>query len=132
MCIYLTFQFAEDSLKEFLNTKPDSKQANARSYLGNTPGTTSGIDPNYMNQVLAHKPVELFHLIPILLLLAFIPLVLPLIFQLFAGFMTPMNFTHGKRKRDTSLHNNPVMNQVLLDLIKTYGSAIDKYHSLSK
>lgn len=95
------------------------------------------MDPNnYMNQVLAHKPVELFHLVPILLILAFIPLVLPLIFQLFAGLFAPgmmgIGFPHGKRKRDTSFHKNPDTNEILMSLIKTYGDALDKYENLVK
>jgi hypothetical protein len=77
-----------------------------------------------MNAVFSPGRVDLFQLIPILLMLAFIPIVLPLITQLFAGIFTPLNFTHGRRKREANFNNNP---QLLLDLMKKVEQSIDKY-----
>jgi hypothetical protein len=80
-----------------------------------------------MNAVFSPGRIDLFQLVPILLLLAFIPIVLPLIAQLFAGIFTPINFTHGRRKREAIFNNNPQISQLLLDLMKKFGESIDKY-----
>ena len=87
-----------------------------------------------MNQVFQQKPVELFHLLPIVLVLALIiPLVLPLIFQLFAGLMTPgFGFPHGRRKRDTNFHKNGEMSELLLDLVKKFGDSLEKFNEFRR
>ena len=75
--------------------------------------------------------LEIFQLLPILIVLAFIPLILPLLTQLFAGLFTPMNFTHGKRKREAfgPFGQKDFYLEQFAELINSIEKSIEKYKS---
>ncbi|RWS16621.1 hypothetical protein B4U79_03169 [Dinothrombium tinctorium] len=103
-------------------------------FSGNDRGSRSGFDPNYgiwgSNQGVNRFDVS--QLVPILLIVGLMIMLLPILTSCLTTLFTPLNFTHGKKKREAvGIEDDlPSMRDIVLNLLVNLEKAIEKYGKL--
>lgn len=109
-----------------LNTTLQAQVAAAKGMRG---AKLSGIEnPMYgMWNPQAGSKVDVLSLIPTLLIVGLGIMLLPIIITCFTQIVAPLTYSNGRRKRDTDSQKFPFHQNLLIGLLNTLETAVDKF-----
>lgn len=112
-----------------LNTTLQAQTAAAKGGRG---AKFSGVDnPMYgMWNPQAGSKVDVLSLIPTLLIVGLGIMLLPIIITCFTQIVAPLTYANGRRKRDTLSQAFPFDRSMILGLLNTFETAMEKFGSL--
>jgi hypothetical protein len=114
---------------EELNTTLQAQTAAAKGGRG---AKLSGIEnPMYgMWNPQAGSKIDVLSLIPTLLIVGLGIMLLPIIITCFTQIVAPLTYANGRRKRDTLSQGFPFHPNLVMDLLSTFSSAMEKFGKL--
>lgn len=114
-----------DVISELNTTLTSHNQGKSRSGKSGWGGQADGVYGMWNPQ--AGAKFDVLQLIPTLLIVGLGIMLLPVLITCFTQIVTPLAYTHGRKKRETSIFGDGLQSHLMAGLLNTLENAIEKF-----